>query len=122
MSIKETEVREWLQHFKLGNLGNDNGSSRRGKDAEMDSCQRQIWSSSKNLRWRGPKRDRNNMSDVGPKDITFNFIKPEPIILFYRVNKVKKEKTSVEGRRKEWKGGLGTQHDLQCLNHRSLSF
>lgn len=72
--------------------------------------------------WRGPKRDRNNMSDVGPKDITLNFIKPEPISLFYRVHKVKKERTSVEERRKEWKGGLGTQHDLQCLNHRSLSF
>lgn len=87
MSIKETEVREWLQHFKLRNLGNGNGSSRR-KMQRWTAVREKSRVLVKTSEWRGPKRDRNNMRAIGPKDINLNFIKPEPMSEFYRVNKV----------------------------------
>lgn len=39
------------------------------------------------------------MSEVGPKDINLNFIKPEPISEFYRVNQVT-ERESIQGKKK----------------------
>lgn len=86
LSIKETEVREWLQHFKLRNLGNGNGSSRR-KMQRWTAVREKSRVLVKISEWRGPKRDRNNMCAIGPKDINLNFIKPEPMSEFYRVNK-----------------------------------
>lgn len=79
-----------------------------------------------NLEWRGPERDRNNMSEVGPKDINLNFIKPEPVSEFYRVNQVT-ERKSIQGKRKRMerkardtaRSPVSESQKLEFLNHRS---